>query len=318
MTTSNQELMKKADWAVADLAANGGLLSPEQSTTFIRKLLVQPTLLRQARVVTMGAPTRQINKIQFATRILQAGTSGVALTLAQRSKPTTEKIELNTKEVVAEINIPYDVIEDNIERGNVGLEMDGNQGTPVSGGIKDTIMTLIAERAALDLEELAILGDTTSGDPYLAQFDGFLKLATANIVDVAGAPITKAVFKDGIKAMPDQYLRNRAAMRHYVSVDQETEYRDTLANRETAVGDNIIQGLNPVYGFGVPVEPVSLMPAAQGLFTFPQNFIFGIQRQIMVETAKDIRARTWIIVLTARIDVLIEENQAVVKYINIG
>ena len=44
-----------------------------------------------------------------------------------------------------------------------------------SGGIVDTIMTLIAERVAIDLEELAIRGDTTDSDPYLALTDGYLK-----------------------------------------------------------------------------------------------------------------------------------------------
>ncbi len=315
--SSNQEIIKKADIAVADLTADGGLLNPEQSSAFIRKLLIQPTILRTARTVTMTSPTRKINKIQFASRILKAGVSGTALSLADRSKPTTEQIELNSKEVIAEVHIPYDVIEDNIERGNIGMATDTG-GAPTSGGIKDTIMTLIAERAALDLEELALLGDTGSGDSYIALLDGYLKQSTSNIVDMAGAPISKAMFKAGIKAMPDQYLRNRNALRNYVSWDNETEYRDTLAGRETALGDAQIQGTGPVFGFGVPVEAASLMPSDNALFTNPLNLVFGIQRRIHVETDKDIRARTYIIVLTTRIDAVIEENDAVVKTINIG
>ena len=90
---TNQELMRKADWSVGDLTADGGLLTPEQANQFIRKLLVQPTLLRVARTVTMSSPQRQINKIQFADRILMPATSGVALDpdtspTNRRSKPT--------------------------------------------------------------------------------------------------------------------------------------------------------------------------------------------------------------------------------------
>jgi len=310
----NEELVKKADWAVGDLAS-GGLLSPEQANTFIRKLLVQPTILRQARSVTMNSPQRKINKINFASRILRPAVSGVALALADRSKPITEQIQLNTKELIAEIRLPYDVIEDNIERGNIGSQNDVG-GTPTSGGIKDTIMTLIAERAALDLEELALLGDTASGDAYLAVLDGFLKQATSNTVDNLGAGIGKSVFKSGLQAMPDQYLRNLNALRHYVSVDNEIEYRDSLSNRETGLGDSVIQGTTPVFGFGVPVESASLMPAANGILTNALNLIFGIQRQIHIETDKDISARTYIIVLTSRVDFKIEEEEAVVKYIN--
>jgi len=60
------------------------------------------------------------------------------------------------------------------------------------------------------------------------------------------------------------------------------------------------------------------MPAANGLLTDPKNLIFGIQRQIHIETDKDIRSREYIIVLTARVDFQIEEEEAVVKYTNIG
>lgn len=59
------------------------------------------------------------------------------------------------------------------------------------------------------------------------------------------------------------------------------------------------------------------MPAATGLFTFPQNILFGIQRDIQVETDKDIRSRELVFVLTARIDVLWDDEDAVVKYTNI-
>jgi hypothetical protein len=311
----NEDLVKKADWAVADLSS-GGLLNAEQSNSFIRKLLIQPTILRQARSVTMASPQRNINKIQFASRILKPGVSGTALGVGDRSKPVTEQVQLSTKEVIAEIRLPYDVIEDNVERGNIGAMTDTN-GTPTSGGIRDTIMTLIAERAALDLEELALLGDTASGDAYLALVDGYLKQATSNTVDNASGGIGKSMFKAGLQSMPDQYLRNLAALRHWVSVDNEIEYRDSLSNRETGLGDSVIQGTTPVFGFGVPVEMASLMPVAQGLLTNPLNLIFGIQRNIHIETDKDISARTYIIVLTARVDFKLEEEEAVVKYINV-
>ncbi len=322
MPTNQEILAQKADWSVGDLTSDGGLLNPEQANQFIRKLLVQPTLLRQARTVTMSSPQRNINKIQFADRILMPATSGVALdedtsATNRRSKPTTEQIVLTTKEVIAEVRLPYDAIEDNIERGNIGTMTDTN-GTSTSGGIKDTIMTLIAERAALDLEELALLGDTGSGDAYLAMLDGWLIQSTSNVVDAGGSTIDKTLFKNGLKAMPDQYLRNRSAMIHAVSVDNEIEYRDTLAGRETSLGDANIQGTSPVFGYGVPLSVVSLMPSANGLFTNPLNMIFGIQRQIHIETDKDISARQYIIVLTMRMDFKWEEEEATVKYTNIG
>ena len=320
--SANKELLQKADWAIGDLTANSGLLNPEQANAFIRKLLIQPTLLAQARRVVMNAPTRKINKIQFASRILKAGyTAGLSRDLdntanRERSKPTTEQIELNTKEVIAEVRLPYEVIEDNLERGNIGLSRDG--GGASSGGIVSTIMDLIAERAALDLEELAILGDTGSADPFLALTDGYLARFTSNIVDAGGANISRTIMKNGSKTMPTQYRRNRSMMRHYLSTEQEIEYRDTLANRETSFGDGQHQSVSTVWAAGTPVEGVGLMPGAQGILTHPLNLIFGVQRQIHIESDKDIRNREYIIVLTARVDVQVEEELAGVKYTNLG
>lgn len=327
---STNETLLKADWAIGDITANSGLLNPEQANAFIRKLLIQPTLLAQARKVVMNSPTRKINKIQFADRILKAGYTAFNdpseasansrylndQTDRERSKVTTEQIELNTKEVIAEVRLPYEVIEDQIERGNIGLSRDG--GGASSGGIVSTIMDLIAERAALDLEELAILGDTGSADPYLALTDGYLKRFTSNIEDAGGAVVSRTIFKNGSKRMPTQYRRNRAQMRHYVSTENEIEYRDTLANRETSVGDAMHQSLSPVYAAGTQVEGVGLMPSTTGILTHPLNMIFGIQRQIHIESDKDIRGRQYIIVLTARVDMQVEEELAGVKYTNLG
>jgi hypothetical protein len=319
--TTNKELLAKADMVVADLSNNGGLLNPEQANAFIRKLLIQPTLLAQCRKVLMLSPTRKINKIQFASRILHSAAAdapvGSALSSGNRSKPTTEQITLTTSEVIAEVRIPYDVIEDNIEGGNIGNKQDVG-GTAASGGIRDTIMTLIAQRAALDLEELALLGDTTSGDTYLAMMDGFIKQISSNTVDAGGSVISRTILKNGMKTMPVQYRRNRASMKHFLSTENEIEYRDTLANRETSYGDALVQGVQPVYGSGAPVEGVGLMPASKGILTDPMNFIFGVQRDISVETDKDIKARQYIIVLTARIALKIEEELATVKYVNLG
>jgi hypothetical protein len=54
-----------------------------------------------------------------------------------------------------------------------------------------------------------------------------------------------------------------------------------------------------------------------GFLTFMQNLIFGIQRDIRVETDRDIRSREFIIVLTARVALQIEDIDATVKYTNI-
>lgn len=306
----NSQIIKKADIALSDLAT-AGRLNPEQTDRFIRKLLDQPTILQASRAVAMGAPEMKINKIGFGSRILRPGISGTALSQADRSKPDLSQIVLNTSEVLAEVRIPYDVLEDNIERGNINASAD--QG---AGGMHQTIVDMISERAALDLEELALLGDKSSSDSFLKLQDGWLKLASANVVNV-GAAFSKDAIKAAVKATPTPYLRNRAAMSHFISVDNETELRDQFANRQTALGDAQVQGNLPLYVFGSQVKGAAMMPSANGLFTNPLNLIFGIQRQITIEYDKDITTREFIIVLTARVATQIEEVEAVTKYTNI-
>jgi hypothetical protein len=304
---TNQELIQKADMVLSDLST-AGHLNPEQTDRFIRTLIDQPTLLASVRTVAMGAPQMKINKIGFGSRILQAGVENTALTT--RSAPDLGQVVLNTKEVMAEVDLPYDVIEDNIEKGNINVPLQTG-----AGGLHQTIVDLIAERAALDLEELGIKGDTSliGTDGYLGLCDGFLKLATANVCNIGGA-FDKNACKTAVKTMPTRYLRNRSALRHFVSVDNETEIRDQFGSRQTALGDQQVQGLLPIYVYGSQVVPVALMPGDQGLFTDPMNLIFGIQRNIMIEYTKDIRQRLFIVVLTARVAFAVEESSACVKY----
>lgn len=310
--SSNQELIRKADLAIADLAS-GGLLSPDQTDRFIQVLMDSPTILNASRVVTMNAPQKKINKIGFGARILRMATSGVALADVDRAKPDLGQVIMNTKEVIAEIHLPYDVLEDNIERGSIGAGMESG-----AGGLHSLIVSLVGQRAALDLEELAILGDTASLDPYLAITDGFLKRATAHVASQGGATLDKNAFKLAIKAMPDKYLRVRGENSFFVSVDNETEYRDTVANRVTGLGDSALVSANALSVFGSPINAAPLMPNSMGIYTNPNNLIFGIQRKVNIEYDKDIRARKFIIVLTARVDFQIEEPDAIVKIINIG
>lgn len=304
MTNREVIAVQKADQALADLAA-GGLLNTEQTNTFFRKVIDQPTIVNEARTVGMSSPKREINKVGFGTRILRRAsqTAGSrALIEADRAKADFGKVTLDVKELIAEVRLPYEVVEDNIERED----------------FTDTIMELIAERVSLDLEELVLLGDTGSADNYLATLNGVLKLMSTNTVDAQGNSINKDVFRDSVKAMPDRYLRTRDRMRFYVSVDNETQYRDSIANRQTGLGDATLTGLSPVYAFGTPVAPVALMPGTKGIFLDPKNIIIGFHREVMIETDKIIAERVWQIVLTLRVDVVLEEEEATVQIQNLG
>jgi hypothetical protein len=124
------------------------------------------------------------------------------------------------------VRLSDEVLEDSIERGE----------------LRQTIMEMIADAIARDMEEVAINGDTASADPFLATMDGVLKQATSHVVDAAGAPISKDLLRDMLKTLPSEYLRDKKAMRFLSSVDADLDYRNTLAERATAVGDKLPRG----------------------------------------------------------------------------
>jgi hypothetical protein len=123
---NEKELIRRADLALSDLASSGSL-PVQASNRFVRKMIDAPTILNTVRVVPMRGPTMEISKIGFASRILRAASQGLvstperledggrALLRAERAKPTTSKITLTTKEIIAEINLPYEVLEDALE-----------------------------------------------------------------------------------------------------------------------------------------------------------------------------------------------------------
>lgn len=303
---NGRDIVEKADIAVSNLVSDGGYLNPEQSDKFIDIVIDQPTLLNRVRTVKMNAPKKKIEKLGFGSRILNAApASGSYLDSGLRSKPDLGTVDLDTKEILAEVWIPYDVLEDNIEHESM----------------EDTIMRHIAQRTALDLEELLINGNEIAGspaDPYLELMDGALLMSDNSLVDGTGLGYGSTLWKAIVEAMPTKYLRNINLMNFFISHFVEHEYRAALAARETGLGDALITGRQPVYGFGVKMDACALMPNSNALFTYPQNIIWGVQRDIMIETDRDIRARVIQIVLTLRCDFVAETADAIVVAENIG
>jgi len=306
------DIVQRADLALADLTANGGILDPEHQDTFYRNILDEPTILREARGVQMGAPEWRLPKIGLGSRILNPasqgsgaqdnGTNNRHLAANKRFRPDFGQITMKSEEFIAEIHIHDEVLEDNLEKGN----------------LTQTILQLMAERIALDLEELILLADKASADPYLAKLDGVLKRSSAHVVDAATKGVNVGLFNDMKKALPTKFRRNLNTMRFYTSMDVESDYRVRVAARSTALGDSVLTGGQNVPVLGIPLKGIALMPQANALLINPQNILWGIQRNVRIERDRDIRARTWIIVVTLRVAMCLEEPDAVVKLTNLG
>jgi len=317
---NEQELIQRADLALSDLINNGGYVNPEQSNKFFRKMLDTAVILKDARTVPMSRPKMEINKIGFSTRVLRAGVQGTisspengetgtrALARADRYVPVTERITLETSEVIAEIDLPDEVIEDSIEGGNLD-----------TATFQQTILDMMAERVSLDLEELVVLGDTTTvGDDYLALQDGVLKASVSNIVNNAGDPLSAQLFGNMIKALPTKYYKLLNRYRFYTSMPKEIDYRLTIAQRQTSLGDAVLTGQVPVTALGVQLSSTSYMPSGNVVLMPPNNLIIGVQRALRMEFARLARERAFAIILSMRLAMAYEEEDMVVKAINVG
>jgi len=306
---NNRSILEKADLALADLTTGGGVLAPAQAQKFMRLLVKQSVLMGMATVVPMAAPKQEISKIRFGSRILRPGQEGVALASVDRSKPDMTSVELDAKLYKGEVRLSDEVLEDSIERGE----------------LRQTIMEMLSEAIARDMEELAINGDTASADPFLATMDGILKQSTSNIVNAASGVIDNTILTDLLRTLPSEYLRDKKAMRFLTSVDADLDYRATMAARATTVGDRFLEGDAPVLYSGVPLSSVPLWPENLGaannetavLLTNPKNINIGIWRKIRLESDRDVSEGVLKIVATLRFDVVFAEEAATAKAINV-
>ncbi len=347
---TNNELIAKVDeglTSVSQLAA-GGYLNSMQSEKFIRGIIDQPTIIKACRTETIIGEHKKLEKIGFGNRIMRKGTEHVALTKEQYAKPQFGKVDLYTREVIAETRLSYDTLEANIERGSM----------------RNTIIRLLQERIALDLEELVVRGDMDLGDPthpefdeYLGVLDGVLKKCNKWLIDCNGADSpTLGQWASLIKAVPQKYLRVPNQWRIFVNRLTDLAWKTRIAERNTVAGDRFLLQNTNASALGFEIEPITMMPGGyregqfppwptepkvphhpddpesheggskgdsafvptQALLIHPKNIIVGFTRKVQMEYDKDISARQIIIVTTLKVDTAIEEIDASAKLINMN
>lgn len=304
MATANKTIIEKANLEISDLIANGGYMQPEKSASFIQNVVEESQLLKLIDVRSLASHTQIVDKIGVSGRVLRPGVTGQAVREADRVKPVTDQVTLNTVLMKGEIRLPDETLEDNIE----------------AGSFKDTVMEMLSENVAKDMEDLLINGDTNSADTLLALLDGMLKSASSHIVAGGSLPINKALLKSVIKALPAKYDSFKGKMAMFTSRNAVLDYRDALSDRATSLGDaSVTSDDKLVYG-GRPIIPVPLFPDNQGggtetslLYCDPKNARWGIWRKLKIETDRDITTGEYVVVISLRAGFKWKEADAVVK-----
>jgi hypothetical protein len=301
---NNRTLLEKADLALSDLTTDGGLLEPEQATRFVRLLIKQSRAMQTWRTLMMNSPKRLVETLRFGGRVLKPGVSATALSVLDRSKPDLTKVELDAQLLKAEVRLNNEVLEDSIERAS----------------LRNTIMQTLADAVSRDLEFLLINGDTASANPLLAVLDGVLKQITTNTVAFGTNPTDKDLWLAMLKKMPSEFLV-RDRLRFYTSIKSDLDYRNSLSERATELGDDKLVKMGESQFQTVPILPVPEWPENLGagtnettpILTDPENIVVGFHRQMRLETDRDITAGEFIIVMSMRVDVKLAHEPAAVK-----
>ena len=315
---SNEELLRKAAVAVSDITSGGGVLQPEQLEQFLRITQVSQAILREARVEVVSRGQKLLDRTGMTSRFLRPGVennteiyTNPSAYFARESKPTLQSIAIATQKMDGTAAISWETLQRNIEKE----------------GFADTLVEILAERAAFDLEDFGVNGDTTLNDGSILDMkDGFLKRVPAShTLDWGHAAFNRNAFVRAIQAVPARFRRNISEFRFYVSHGIELAYRDLLAQRGTVGGDVWQTEDGTLKAYGVPVVGVDSMPNELGtgsdegviFFAHPKNLIWAVEDEIRILDEFNKHRDALEIFFHASVDVTVEEVNAISKVTNI-
>jgi HK97 family phage major capsid protein len=267
-----------------------GILRPEQARRFIDYVWDATTLAKDGRRVTMRANTMELEKINVGDRVIRAANQGVST--YTNTGATFSKVELTTKKIRLDWEVSAETLEDNIE----------------GAALEDHLVRLMTNAFGNDIEDLAINGDGSTGS-FLSIMNGFINLEKTNpsvssgnnlgsaheVVDTAFTDWTVDKMQSLILAMPRRYRAITNGLKFYAGTDT---FANIVKNNGTVIANigstegsrgEFLGGANQTFGearqtrvLGVPVLEVPYYPAGFVDLTFPQNRIWGFQRDITV------------------------------------
>lgn len=278
--------------AVNPTGTAGGILLPEQARRFIDYVWDATVLAQDGRRVTMRANTMELDKVNVGERVIRAAAQ--ASYDYTNAGATFTKVELTTKKIRLDWEVATEALEDNIE----------------GGALEDHLVRLMTNAFANDIEDLAINGTGTGQDDFLSIMEGFVHKTTAagsgaheSVVTVADNAWNTNVMQDIILAMPRKYRALKANLKFYAGTDAFqgiVKYNGTLADAIAEAFSSVpagtpqmrqayLDGTAQTFGgarttrvLGIDVQEVPYYPAGYVDLTFPQNRVWGFQRDITV------------------------------------
>jgi hypothetical protein len=299
-------------------AAGSGILRPEQARRFIDYVWDATVLAKDGRRVTMRANTMELEKVNVGERVIRAAAQ--ANGDYTNTGATFTKVELTTKKIRLDWEVSSESLEDGIE----------------GAALEDHLVRLMTNAFANDIEDLAINGDGATGS-FLSIMDGFVNKATTGdaheaVVTVANNAWTPEVMQSIILAMPRKYRAIKSNLKFYAGTDAFqgiVKNNGTLADAiaEAFAGtpagtpanrQSYLDGAAQTFGgarttrvLGVDVQEVPYYPEGYVDLTFPQNRVWGFQRDITVNREYKAKKDTIEYTVFVRFGIQWEEEDAI-------
>ena len=269
--------------------AASGILRPEQARRFIDYVWDATVLAQDGRRVTMRANSMELEKVNVGERVIRAAAQAVGT--YTNTGATFSKVELSTKKIRLDWEVSAEALEDNVE----------------GGALEDHLVRLMTNAFANDIEDLAINGDGSTG-AFLSIMPGFIKKAKdgdahESVVTVANNAWTPEVMQNIVLAMPRKYRAIKNNLKFYAGTDAFAgivknngtladavaeafagRVAGTSSNRQAYLdgGAQTFGGARTTRVLGIDVQEVPYYPAGYVDLTFPQNRVWGFQRDIVV------------------------------------
>ena len=274
--------------------AGSGILRPEQARRFIDYVWDATVLAQDGRRVTMRANTMELEKVNVGERVIRAAAQAVGD--YTNAGATFSKVELTTKKIRLDWEVSAEALEDNIE----------------GAALEDHLVRLMTNAFGNDIEDLAINGTGDSDDgAFLGIMNGFVNRvkndgdAHESVVTVTNNSWTPEVMQNIILAMPRKYRALKNNLKFYAGTDvfqgivkNNGTLADAIAEAfgshagaagTPAMRQSYLDGNGQTFGgarttrvLGIDVQEVPYYPAGYVDLTFPQNRVWGFQRDITV------------------------------------
>lgn len=218
---------------------NGGRLNRKQQAVYEEYIRGTGDMMENIDLRFTDRLRGQIDKMGFGSHVLYSHSENTNFT--DTEEPAFKKDEYSLQKLTGAFDISYEAMVENIEKEN----------------FRSHLINSFLEKAAYDVSEVAVNGDTTSSDSLLDAMNGFYKLSdSGHIYDAGGAEISRSVFHKAFRTMPREFRRKRN-LRWFMNSVLQDDYVEVLGNRATALGDvNATSSGVIAKAIGIPVVTV--------------------------------------------------------------